>query len=541
MKSKTYIFLNLFLFCLYVLVCTGAEMPENPQPLAKLMSATAKVEDFGEVLSKCTTEEKKQHYAFVEFMGYSDQRFDFGDSELQQLDDEGKVFPIEEQFQAYQGVVAYNVQEKLIKAIKNFDGSESSAHKATIERYGVLAKKVEKHYLTENVSLINIALESKKENSVKLLLQLNPAHAQSIEKGSFWTPEAFLAHSDPSLVVLKLIANNNKTIVEKMAQQNDSIFNAINKKEISLVAYLMEQGADINVHHESGKRTPLIHALNSGDQATALALLKHGIIGQKINVNLCDSCNNTALHVAIQKGYVDVVRELCLVRNALVSTINGSGDTPLLAAIHATTNIEIVQIVCSVAVKYSENIEINMLNRAGETPLHKAIAKIQNTKTKIETVKLLLSCLGVDVNKKDQQGWSPLLKAVYSGPVEIVELLVAREDLEVNILDNRQQTALDNIAYLFGDTQTRIQQLLRDKGAKTGKELVAATSSHDDKDQRILPVAVNPAKEKEQSTSSSESLQVTPQNNNRYYLFGGLTFVALFVVLAMYHYKNSTV
>jgi ankyrin repeat protein len=87
---------------------------------------------------------------------------------------------------------------------------------------------------------------------------------------------------------------------------------------------------------------------------------------------------------------------------------------------------------------------------------------------KIEAVKQHLAA-GVDVNAKDDNGWTPLHAAAREGHKEIVELLIAN-GADVNAKDEDDRTALD---WAIKHKQTETADLLRKHGGKTGEELKA--------------------------------------------------------------------
>jgi ankyrin repeat protein len=86
----------------------------------------------------------------------------------------------------------------------------------------------------------------------------------------------------------------------------------------------------------------------------------------------------------------------------------------------------------------------------------------------IEAVKQHLAA-GVDVNAKDDNGWTPLHAAAREGHKEIVELLIAN-GADVNAKDEDDRTALD---WAIKHKQTETADLLRKHGGKTGEELKA--------------------------------------------------------------------
>lgn len=54
----------------------------------------------------------------------------------------------------------------------------------------------------------------------------------------------------------------------------------------------------------------------------------------------------------------------------------------------------------------------------------------------IEGVKAILRKKRVNVNYRDESEWTPLMNAAYAGAPRVIELLLQREDIDVNASDN---------------------------------------------------------------------------------------------------------
>jgi ankyrin repeat protein len=60
----------------------------------------------------------------------------------------------------------------------------------------------------------------------------------------------------------------------------------------------------------------------------------------------------------------------------------------------------------------------------------------------IDIVKLLLERKDIDINIKDNDGWTTLIFASEYGEIDVIKLLLEREDIDINIKNNNGWTAL---------------------------------------------------------------------------------------------------
>ena len=133
-----------------------------------------------------------------------------------------------------------------------------------------------------------------------------------------------------------------------------------------------------------------------------------------IDVNLKDIVGRTPLHIAAEKGNIDVA--MFLIENgANVNVADANGNTPLVFIINKTGNLKITERLLE------KGASVNAQNRTGETALmyaawhgHSAI------------VQLLLENRA-DVALKNRKGNTALTLAESKGHQEIVEMLKASE------------------------------------------------------------------------------------------------------------------
>jgi len=196
----------------------------------------------------------------------------------------------------------------------------------------------------------------------------------------------------------KLIDLLSRPGIEVDAKQEDGttpLYRACLAGNTEAVALLLECGADVNNRNNDNLWTILICAVAEKRIAIAEQLLRR----REIEINAADDIQNTALHIAAERGHTRMV-ELLLQRPEIL---------------------------------------VNLKNRMGWTPLSKAVFAGH-----VDVVRLLLKRTDLEVNFVDQDRQTPLFHAASTGNLELVRLLLA--DPRTNAaISNRpaRHTALD--------------------------------------------------------------------------------------------------
>uniref|UniRef100_A0A6S8DG30 Uncharacterized protein n=1 Tax=Aplanochytrium stocchinoi TaxID=215587 RepID=A0A6S8DG30_9STRA len=94
--------------------------------------------------------------------------------------------------------------------------------------------------------------------------------------------------------------------------------------------------------------------------------------------------------------------------------------------------------VNDVALLIRKGVDINFKDESGWTALMNAAYA-----GAVQTVAFLIGFQTVDVNVSDSNGETALMIAMISGSVEIVELLLSREDIDISARNSDGNTALD--------------------------------------------------------------------------------------------------
>jgi len=237
-----------------------------------------------------------------------------------------------------------------------------------------------------------------------------------------------------------------------------------------IVKVLIAEGADVSVSHDG--YTPL-HA--AGNKEIAELLIAKGA---DVNAKAIDG--ETPLHEAAFRGYKEIA-ELLIAEGADMNAKMEDGDTPLDAAIFFK---ETANLLRKHGGKTGEELDAEGKEKTNETANPTAFTHMPKTddeiktptisiwrdaeKGNIEAVKQHLDN-GVDVDAKDNIGWTTLHFATVLDHKEIVELLIAA-GADVNAKNKEGRTPLN---WAINLEETEIADLLRKHGGKTREELKA--------------------------------------------------------------------
>jgi ankyrin repeat protein len=262
--------------------------------------------------------------------------------------------------------------------------------------------------------------------------------------------------------VAQLLVVHGADINSRSSCERTPLYIASEEGHLEFAEWLLDSGADMNVHG-SHQRAPLHLAATRGRLDLVQMLLNRGA---EVQARGGYSPQEPPLFSAVEGGNPDVVR--LLLDHGADAHIRDIGNNNALhiAAIHA--HLEVAQILLAL------KLEVNARDASAETPLHRALP----VSRKPDFVRLLLDH-GADVHirdgdqsalhlavgsrnpqvvqmileqyteldVRDMEGTTPLLKASYNGNPAVVQLLIDH-GADPHARDHCGKTALDKAGTL---------------------------------------------------------------------------------------------
>jgi len=243
------------------------------------------------------------------------------------------------------------------------------------------------------------------------------------------------------------------------------LFWAISNNHSEIVKMLLDKGAHLDMQDAYGGRTPLIWALRCNKSTIAQILIDKGahldirddlgctalhwaviqnnqeivqiLIDQGANIDIQDNEGHNLLYWAVRNNKPEIVRIL-LDKGADPNMAGNDRYTPLYWALEKN-NEAIINLIIEAKENLDSTFDNNdhfLLNVNNDLDLLKAV-KANNE----NEVKQLLNEHYIDVNVKDEKGYTPLIWAIRNMSPEIVQMLL-EEGANPDIPDSDGWTAL---------------------------------------------------------------------------------------------------
>jgi ankyrin repeat protein len=268
--------------------------------------------------------------------------------------------------------------------------------------------------ITGNIEILNILLSHGADVNIPNINNVTPLYLAVIRN---------------NIEMVKLLLTNAKIDVNI----SYPLYIAIENNNIEIVRLLLSHGANVNIM-EIDDITALYLTVEKDNIEIFNEDIDSILLSKGIYVNTPLNINITPLYLAVKKDNIEIIKLL------LSHGANVNIDSPLNLAI-IQNNIEIVKLLLLNGANYNyialqeaiyqDNIEIFKLLLSqydDEYLLHFAINEGSN-----EIIKILLANGDIDVNIPGDNDKTPLYLAVQKGNIEIIKLLLANDKIDVNI------------------------------------------------------------------------------------------------------------
>ena len=227
--------------------------------------------------------------------------------------------------------------------------------------------------------------------------------------------------------IVACILENSKPDIDLQDDEGmTALISAAKKNNCAIIKLLLTYGADINKADYNGV-TALMIAANWGNVEAVQCLLRNS----HIQMNKRDKFGGTAfMHLAVAEQNSCPMLEIFLRYGADINQADDEGITALMSAI-PKNNMNLFE--CLV---YNRTIIIDQPDKRGMTALMWAV-RYNNC----PMIKILLD-RGADVNKRNNSGMTPLMKAAHDGQIDVVQCLFDNANVAINQRTQAGLTAL---------------------------------------------------------------------------------------------------
>lgn len=176
---------------------------------------------------------------------------------------------------------------------------------------------------------------------------------------------------------------------------------------------------------------------------------------------LCDSSNTSPLYSAAVKNHLDVVNAILDADVSSMRIVRKNGKT----ALHTAARYGLLDMV-KVLIARDPGI-VCIKDKKGQTALHMAV-KGQSTSVVEE---ILLADHSI-LNERDKKGNTAVHIATRKSRPQIIFLLLSYTSINVNIVNNERETAMDLVDKLqYGECALEIKEALIEAGAKHARHV----------------------------------------------------------------------
>jgi len=288
---------------------------------------------------------------------------------------------------------------------------------------------------------IHVGVSHGKLAVVKKIIELNP-QMLDLPDAFGQTPLMLAARCNQSEILVYLIkrgAKLNEIYNNPQTQQDNgktALYIAAELGYTDIVVMLAKAGADATIKPQAMKVCVIHLVAKLGNVQMMQALLK----ADPRLLNQPDDSQQTALLWAVSENKMDVVEHLLTYWRLNLNVIAVRGDNPLpqcnnLTALHGAI---LINLPAMVTVLVNAGAKLRTFNQKGDQPIHTAVQD-----GRIDIVKILLDKDDALVNEPNKQGFTPVMLAIDANE-EMQELLLQyKPDLHLrNMVDATNAQAI---------------------------------------------------------------------------------------------------
>ena len=253
-------------------------------------------------------------------------------------------------------------------------------------------------------------------------------------------------------LVVNALKDSNTNIESENNDGYTALKLAVLNNYTDVAEELINAGANPNIRINT--EPLLLFALNKLN----IDIVKLLIESKRLNINIQDKHDNTALLIAVKQKNPDIVEKL-LAKGADANIGNNKNEMPIIMALNSIVSRSSPKIIMDLI---NSGADVNYVSRDEEkTPLHLA-SEIRDL---ADVVNVLIT-KGANVNALTANGETPLYIASRSNNIDIVKTLL-NNNADVNIATNKGSTPI-KVAY--NNRYYELANFLLENGATADKE-----------------------------------------------------------------------
>ena len=221
---------------------------------------------------------------------------------------------------------------------------------------------------------------------------------------------------------------------------------AIINLRLDTVRFLLDRGANVHATNQDGQTTLMCACHNHANLPNVQLLLAYGV-----DVEARNRYRKTALHVAAERGYLEIVRELILQHNANMFAMDQNGRTPFDWISHSTNHhVEQFLGICSNKMTQDHGeLALHAILGAAEytfvewSDFHPPLNPLLQIRLPLGTLtlnhfRILLHSLDADsIRKPDDSGKLPIhIACETNAPLEVLAMLPGLDPATLQIADH---------------------------------------------------------------------------------------------------------